>query len=534
MPKCREHKKEDLEQYLRSAYEDEKPCRNHLSAHSYHVNAMLADMEVRFAIMYEVARRLNLSILAVSQKYNLINYSLATHKLAVIHCGRLVNVFIAVDIVVTQVLRQTTPDNPSIILLHVSGSHWVPVIIYQDQNTNQLSVLTINSSLDPILHTSELKNFVKAIVDKASGLGLKITHSDESREVQMANICGLASAHACGIVMTCLQSNLPVRLNLLNEEASRLMTGDNSSEAGREISYCIQGRRTFALLEYLYHNFERVEENINIIERIALVKYGLLTESESRNRLFKVDYFLEKREALRLNESTRIAAKRTSYKQVSKDNYPVAPYKEECKKRKVAINLNISPELELPSANTDQELSNADREEVFLNEIVSSKDPFLVSRYVMKGGNVNASTGWGRTALMIAISARQELYYSQLIGAGAALDVKDIYGNTALGLSMAQQNLPAIKALLLNSVTVSKEHFTLPDQTWVSRVMVSFSIWSPPELSEVDTMLLAYKTDPLKWLKDNGANEKQVAKYHQQNLKPFVHFVERTMFIGAP
>ncbi len=468
MAKSRGLQKEELKQYLRRAYEGAKLCRNPINAHSYNINIMLTDMEVRFAIMYEVARRLNLSLLQVAEQYNLINYSLYTNKLVVVSKGLVINKTMPVNAIVTHVLRAAANHNPTIILLNVSGAHWVPVIIKQNLENTQLLVQTINSSLDPMLHPSELKNFVKAIVDEANETGLSIIQEDESREVQIANVCGLASAHACGIVMTCLQSKLPVRATLLNAEANRLRNNDSNSMTIMEISYCVQGRRTFAVMEYLYQDFERVDTNIHTVERIALVKCGFLDKMQANSRVFKVDHFLTERETLRFKEPTE----ETSYRANSKrSRYTSANSDDE----------NLS-KVELPGIATQS----------------CSKKP---KNHIKE----------------LASEVRKEPCYNPPIGTGASLDAFDMYGTTALGLSIAQENLHAIKTLLLNSAIIQREHFTRPLQTWATRLLTSLSLWTPPELSPVETILCAYKADPIKWLKDNGASQAQVEKYHRLN-----------------
>jgi len=278
-----------------------------ISAKTYHINFMLTDEQTRFALAYEVARHLGISIKQAWMSYNLAVCPLAT-------MGDMVDI----DNIVKEAIKDTVVGKPTIILVNykldnselpgvtefVPGiPHWAPVLLSKNAD-KKLLVTRINSDTSRTFITNEFSGFVSNIARTAKAAGLAVSETEASRDVQIGLVCGLSSANAGGIAMSLLSKGEVINSEALErEEVGKLNSPDPSVENRAVIYYNAQGRRALAVLEYLAAHPEDIELGINLVEERALVECGILTDEQVSGRArflnLTIDDMLVQRESLR-------------------------------------------------------------------------------------------------------------------------------------------------------------------------------------------------------------------------------------------
>ena len=93
------------------------------------------------------------------------------------------------------------------------------------------------------------------------------------------------------------------------------------------------------------------------------------------------------------------------------------------------------------------QLHNLKNKELFLIEAAEKNDILGVKMWLMAGADINAKDKWGNTALMLASRYGHTDIVKMLIEAGANVNVKDKNGNTALELAKDKGHTKIIELL---------------------------------------------------------------------------------------
>ena len=93
------------------------------------------------------------------------------------------------------------------------------------------------------------------------------------------------------------------------------------------------------------------------------------------------------------------------------------------------------------------------------SEPVEESQKNCVDLLIHQGASVNLANLYGKTALMTAIAAMNELVVKTLIKAGANLYMADVNGKTSLMMAVALKNEPILNELIKAGADVNTTYF---------------------------------------------------------------------------
>lgn len=290
----------------------------------YNTGYALSEVDIKFALAYEVAKLANTSLLEVYKLYNL--YDVPLQPARHMEPQALRDLELRERNTIESIMPITTPNKPTILLVNYrtggGGMHWVPVVVSKNA-AGEFSVTAINSSTSHHFRTDEFDTYLDTIRVTLQSGGSAVAFTDASRNVQTGQICGLATVNACKIALGNINRGVDLQTNVfVDAEADRLYSAKT-----QEVSYCVQAVKTFAVMKHLSKHPEKIEANATIVERDALVDCDILTRDQIDSGE-NIDKMLAEREELRI-EITKLI-KKTKLYEVEKMSVNVKDFIKHC------------------------------------------------------------------------------------------------------------------------------------------------------------------------------------------------------------
>ncbi len=250
----------------------------------YSTKYMLESSEQQVAIAYEVARSQGCSLDEAVSRYNTTIAPLSS--VGGTSQQRSDAISFAID--------KTTIEKPTIVMVNYKVgivNHWAPVIVSRnDEGTYEVTAV---NSKEGAHYTIGISSFQDELVSKLSTLTQsKVVSHDSSRNVQMDNVCGLASADAAAIAIKAASD--PQKKPIAAKIKSFILESPDQQQKlnpkTRKAAYTAQGQRTLAVVGYLssLDNSDKVARKealalpILELEKRSLVHAGLLTEKQAK------------------------------------------------------------------------------------------------------------------------------------------------------------------------------------------------------------------------------------------------------------